>query len=204
MNFKAAALAIVKARSNGTQSHVAARLGFRYLDSGCYGAAYLHTATQKVLKVSFTRKDGTMGFIARCAEHFRKHGEAPLHCVRVYEYGMQRDFWYAVMERVRVGEFLLHDYANNYDFLKAVHRDICRWIGMDNLTDKFRFGGLATDADTLPSDLGSRNCGISMDGTRMCVFDPWAAGVHVRKFPKTVVHPRTYGPQRHQGARYAV
>lgn len=196
MNFRAIAMAL-KGASYLDRYDVCRKYGMTLLDSGSYGAAYLHVKTQRVLKVSFSLSDGTMGFIAKCAEHFKKHGEAPLHCVRVYEFGKMRGFWYAVMERVRTHETIPHDFNSTEGFFEHVHNVICAWIGEDNLQPRFKLKYVA-------DDMCDRNCGVSMDGTRMCVFDPWSSVVHVKKFPKSVVHARTYGPQRHQGARYAV
>lgn len=200
MNYRLIAQTIKRARDNGRD----APKGYSLLDWGCYGAAYREINTGRVLKIGFTRRDGSMGFIAKCAEFYRKHGRAPEHCVTVFEFGLTSDGWYALMEYVNVG--YVPSGMDPYDVREVIlPRAVINLVGLDNLVER-RFGKTSKYAwdDDVAMDIHSGNYGRSQCGTRLCVFDPFATRSHVKKFPKSVVHARTYGPQRHQGARYAV
>lgn len=176
--------------------------GFEYISCGAYGRTFKHLPSGKVLKVGLTRSDGSMGFIAKCADFFRKRGKAPEHCVEVYEFGKVGQGWYAVMEFVHVG--LVPDSIEmSWAFMRDTLRPgICALVGMHNLEDWY--GSRLSGHENVCFDLHRGNYGLSQCGTRLCVFDPFGGSTHVNKFPKSVVHARTYGPQRHQGARYAV
>lgn len=200
MNYMLIAQNLKRARDNGRP----APKGYNLLDWGCYGAAYLEIHTGRVLKIGFTRRDGSMGFIAKCAEFYRKHGRAPEHCVTVFEFGLTSDGWYALMEYVNVGA--VPSGMDVYDVREVIlPRAVVNLVGLDNLVER-RFGTLSKydSYDDVAMDIHPGNYGRSQCGTRLCVFDPFATRSHVKKFPKSVVHARTYGPQRHQGARYAV
>lgn len=159
----------------------AQRYGFEYLGGGAYGAAYLCKHTGKVLKVSRSVRDGTLGFIARCAEHYRKTGEAFEGTPKVFEFGQARSFWYSVMEYVHPLETMPLDCEEPppQDWFKE---RVIDFLGGD-LSNHLCF------------DTHDGNYGQTEDG-RWVVFDPLGASNRVTKFPKHVKQARVYGPQR--------
>lgn len=164
-----------------TSEDRAQRYGFEYLGGGAYGAAYLCKHTGKVLKVSRSVRDGTMGFIARCAEHYRKTGEAFEGTPKVFEFGQARSFWYSVMEYVQPHVDM------PWDCDEPPHTDwfegrVMAFLG-DDLSNRVYF------------DTHSGNYGQTDDG-RWVVFDPMGVSNRVKKFPKHVKQARVYGPQR--------
>jgi len=159
----------------------AQRYGFEYLGGGAFGAAYLCKHTSKVLKVSRSVRDGTMGFIARCAEHYRKTGEAFEGTPKVFEFGQARSFWYSVMEYVQPFENMPLNCEEPPD-QGWFDECVLAFLG-DDLSNRVGF------------DTHCGNYGQTADG-RWVVFDPMGTSNRVKKFPKYVKQARVYGPQR--------
>lgn len=106
------------------------------------------------------------------------------------------------MEFVHVG-LVPHSIEMSWAFMRDILRPgICELVGMHNLEGWD--GSRKKWHEDVCFDLHQGNFGRSQCGKRLCVFDPFGGSTLVNKFPKSVVHARTYGPQRHQGARYAV
>lgn len=162
-------------------------LGFDILDSGCYGVALRHVRSGLVLKVGFTVSDGTMGYIARCAQHFAKHGKAAQYTPEVYAYGRDSVGWWAWMEFVTVG-MEGNDVSSSYDIRLR-----------DSLT---AFVGPCVDSRGRPMhddhyfDMHRGNYGTARCG-RHVVFDPFGTFRRPATVPKVLLYPkRQHGPAR--------
>lgn len=210
MDFSFVAHKIASCMRAGTRRDTASKYGFKYIAGGSYGSTYLHEASGKVLKVSYSLADGSMGFIALCAQHFAKYGKPPQDCVIVYEFGKRKTYWYAVMERVHVGDVDVERWSDvNGEESSLVNQlvdTLYDWIGGANLRVGFyRARRKPHGPHDVLDDISPSNIGVSTDGTdRLCLFDPFASCTHIKNFPKAVKPKRVYGPQPRKGARYAV
>lgn len=189
------ALQIDKARAKGAGSCSLPVPGLHYLGGGCYGAAYKHLASGRVLKVSYSLEDGTMDYIAAVARHCVKHGKPPHMAPMVYEFGQCGAYWYAVMEFVTPGGL----YTSAADMRAAVW-DIMKAAGglrrgswQDDDTYSYKPVGSLHDASY---DLHSGNTGVTLDG-REVIFDPFSAATRgVKRTPKRVQTKLQHGPSR--------
>lgn len=195
MDFKLIANALaVAARKFGRTQYVADSYGLRQLGGGSYGRAYLHGPTGLVLKLSYSLEDGSMGYMSKCAEYWRKHGKAPLGCPEVYEFGMFKDCWYAVMEKVDVGGGMGEAAAEAKESIIA----LCGGLGNLTIRDyskENRVRKAVGDPWDLSWDLHGENYGYAPDG-RLVIFDPFASGTHITKFSRAVKSKAQHGPSR--------
>lgn len=162
--------------------------GLDLLDNGCYGAAFLHRKTGLVLKVSFTVSDGTMPFIAKCAEHFRKHGKAPQFCPEVYAFGRDRHRWWAWMEHVDVGYT-----GSDYNSRGVEDAIISLMGGCRNFTSS---GKVCEEHFDLGFDIHGGNYGTAKCG-RHVVFDPFGSYTKLVVVPSIntkIVPKKQHGP----------
>ena len=193
MDFQLIARTVAKTqREYGSSSResreVAQRLGLVLLASGCFGAAYLHEKTGLVLKVSFGVSDGSMAYIAKCAEHFRKHGKAAPFTPEVYAFGRERRYWWAWMECVDTNRWctdaqgaeaaLLHFLGGRQNLVRRTRRLVCH--------------------DDVCWDLHPGNYGHRKGTDKIVVFDPFGSYTHVREFPKArcIVPKKQHGPSQ--------
>lgn len=174
-------------------------LGFEYLGGGACGAAYLHKASNRVLKVGFSRADGTMGFMQWCAEYYRQHGKARKYFPEVYEFGYTSKGWFAVMERVTLPQ----EFFKNPDLdresrlplwaLAEKQRAIQELQEAMTLCFKDVYGSVYS-GDGAYVDLHEWNYGFRSNG-ELVMFDPLYK-THVQEYRpgRRVSTAKRYGP----------
>lgn len=167
------------------------------LGYGCFGAAFA-TKCGKVLKISFSLQDGTMGYIAEACRHFIKNAKPAMYVPIVYAFERCKKFWWAVMEQCKVGYGDMDDYhcvkQALHRFLKGRSMGRDAYLGGGNYSYKLNAGA----GDTC-WDLHSGNYGKTPDG-RTIVFDPFGSATRVKTdLPKQAIKVRNvYGPAHMQ------
>lgn len=158
-------------------------LGLKVLGFGCYGVAALHKATGLVLKVSFSKEDGTMGVLAEAARYFQTHGKAPSSLPEVYNFGVEKTYWFAVMEHIHVGYQIARSSHYDYAMQMGFYEDIKELCGHPK--------------DLCPSSLDSHsgNWGYTADFRRV-IFDPFDSSWQHRTFTAPAKQKKQYGPQQ--------